>query len=79
MTTSLDFLKPNDYARIIEISGGCRVVKRLYELGLHKGALFKVIKNDFGPIILSLSGNKLALGRGLAASVMVEKCIDNKP
>lgn len=73
MTTSLNFLKPNDCARIKDISGGCGVRKRLYELGLHKGAFFKVVKNDFGPIILSLSGNKLALGRGLSASVMVEK------
>lgn len=73
MTTSLNFLKQNDCARITAIDGGCGVTKRLYELGLHKGALFKVVKNDFGPIILSLSGNKLALGRGLATSVLVEK------
>lgn len=73
MTTSLNFLKPNDCARIKDISGCCGVTKRLYELGLHKGALLKVVKNDFGPVILSLSGNKLALGRGLAASVMVDK------
>lgn len=73
MTTSLNTLKANDNAKIADISGGCGVKKRLYELGLHKGADFKVVKNDYGPIIVSLSGNKLALGRGLAASVMVEK------
>lgn len=72
MTTSLNFLKQNDLAKISDIAGGCGVKKRLYELGLHKGANFKVVKNDFGPIILSLSGHKLALGRGLAASVLVE-------
>lgn len=72
MTTSLNFLKPNDLAKISDIAGGCGVKKRLYELGLHKGANFKVVKNDFGPIILSLSGHKLALGRCLAASVLVE-------
>ena len=52
--------------------GAFGVKKRLYELGLHKGACFKVVKNDYGPIILCLSGHKLALGRGLASSVMVE-------
>ncbi|NLC66499.1 MAG: ferrous iron transport protein A [Clostridium sp.] len=77
MDTSLSFLKANDYAEIKYISTGCCATKRLSELGLHKGALFKVVKNDFGPIILSFSGNKLALGRGLASSVMVEK-IDKK-
>lgn len=73
MYTSLISLKPNDYAKMKDISGGDEVIKRLCELGLHEGALFKVEKNDFGPIILNISGNKLALGRGLAASVMVEK------
>lgn len=73
MTTSLNFLKANDCAKISDISGGCGIKKRLYEIGLHKGADFKVIKNDFGPVILSLSGHKLALGRGLAASVIVER------
>lgn len=73
MTTSLNFLKKNEYARIKDIAGGCCSAKRLHELGLYKGVLFKVVKNDYGPVILSLSGNKLALGRGLAASVIVEK------
>ncbi|WP_406242989.1 ferrous iron transport protein A [Tissierella carlieri] len=47
--------------------------KRLYELGLHKNACVRVIKNDFGPLIINLSGNKLALGRGLACHVIVER------
>lgn len=70
--TSLNLLKPNEFGKIKEISGGCGAQKRLYELGLHKGAIFKVVKNDFGPIILNISGNKLALGRGLASYVYVE-------
>ncbi len=73
--TSLNFLKANDYGKIREISGGCTAKKRLYELGLHKGAIFKVVKNDFGPIILNISGNKLALGRGLASHVFIEEKI----
>lgn len=73
MSTSLISLKPNDSAKMKDIAGGSSVMKRLCELGLHKGASFKVEKNDFGPVILNVSGNKLALGRGLAASVIVEK------
>ncbi len=73
MTTSLNLLKPNDSGKISNISGGCGVQKRLYELGLHKGAVLKVVKNDFGPIILSLAGHKLALGRGLASSILIEQ------
>lgn len=70
--TSLNTLKVDDYGKIKGICGGSGARKRLYELGLHKGALVKVVKNDFGPLILNISGNKLALGRGLASKVVVE-------
>lgn len=65
-------LKPKESGKIIEISGCCKARKRLYELGLNKGAEVKMVKNDFGPVILNLSGNKLALGRGLASSIIIE-------
>ncbi len=35
-------------------------------MGFNTGANVKVVKNDAGPIIVCLSGNKIALGRGLA-------------
>ncbi len=72
-TSTLVSLKPNEYGRVREISGCCKAKKRLYELGLHKNAYVKVIKNDFGPLIINLSGNKLALGRGLACHVIIER------
>ncbi len=72
-TTTLVYLKSNECGRVREISGGCKAKKRLYELGLYKNACVKVEKNDFGPLILNLSGNKLALGRGLASYVIVER------
>lgn len=72
-TTSLVSLKCNECGRVKEISGGCKAKKRLYELGLYNNASVKVVKNDFGPLILNLSGNKLALGRGLASHVKVER------
>ncbi|HBG16088.1 MAG TPA: hypothetical protein DDW93_04850, partial [Firmicutes bacterium] len=42
-----------------------------YEMGFNTGAKVKVIKNDAGPIIVSLSGQKIALGRGLAQKIIV--------
>ena len=69
----LDFLKPNESGRIKEIKGGHTASKRLFELGLNRGSEVKMMKNDFGPIILYLSGHKLALGRGLAHKVIVER------
>lgn len=66
-------LKSRDKGQIVDISKGCRVNKRLHELGLYKGVSFTVLKNDIGPVILRISGNKLALGRGLAEKVLVKE------
>lgn len=55
-------------------AGGC-ATKRLYEMGFHTGAKVKVVKNDFGPVIVSLAGNKIALGRGLAQKVIIDNII----
>lgn len=68
----LNSMKPRESGRVKEIAGCCKARKRLYELGLYKGANIKVIKNDLGPLIINLSGNKLAIGRGLASHVLLE-------
>lgn len=69
--TSLIELNPGDNAKIKQIHAGWGATKRLYEMGLNTGARFKVVKNDTGPVILSLSGNKIAIGRGLAQKIVV--------
>lgn len=71
MEKNLSTLKANEEGKVIEISGGRTVNKRLYELGLNKGAKVKMLKNDIGPVILDLCGNKLALGRKLADKIKV--------
>lgn len=70
---SLGLLKPNECGRIKEVLAGDSARKRLYELGLNRGSQVKMMKNDFGPVILYLSGHKLALGRGLANKVIIER------
>lgn len=70
---SLTLLKPCEVGTIKEISGCCSAKKRLYELGLNKGTQVKMVKNDLGPIILNVSGFKLALGRGLAKKIIIER------
>lgn len=69
---SLDTMQTGSHGRVVEISKCCNARKRLCELGLNKGADVIVVKNDFGPIILNLSGNKLAIGRRLADNIMVD-------
>lgn len=70
--TQLTSVKKDTVCTVVGIDRCCKARKRLCELGLHKNAKLKVIKNDFGPLILNLSGNKLALGRTLASHIMVE-------
>lgn len=72
-TVNLSALKDNECGRIQEIDRCGNARKRLYELGLYKDREVKMIKNDRGPLIISLSGSKLALGRNLANHIKVAK------
>lgn len=66
-------LKNNETATIQEINKCGNSRKRLYELGLYKDAQIEMVKNDFGPVIISLGGCKLAIGRNLANHITVSK------
>ncbi|WP_456472267.1 FeoA family protein [Methanocaldococcus sp.] len=59
--------------RIIKIYGGEGIRRRLYDLGLIEGVTVEVVKNDFGPIIVKVRGNKVAIGRGIAKKILVAK------
>lgn len=71
-STNLVCLKANNSCTIKGIKSCGHARRRLCELGLNKGTPVKVIKNDFGPVILNIYGHKLALGRGLAEKILVE-------
>lgn len=71
MYNSLIQLKPNEEAIICGFTSCDNARKRLCELGLNRGTKVKMIKNDFGPVILNVNGYKLALGRGLASKIIV--------
>ncbi len=69
MNDRLTALAAGDQGRVKAIRAGRQATKRLYEMGFNTGALVKVVKNDAGPVIVSIKGNKIALGRGLASKV----------
>jgi len=61
------------YLMNCEDSHSCRFVRRLKEMGLHKGAKFEVLKNSGnGEISIACEGATLALGRGMAEKINVE-------
>lgn len=58
--------------KIKSVDAGRYATRRLYEMGFTVGAPVKIVKNDAGPVIVSLVGNKIALGRGLAEKIKLE-------
>lgn len=70
---TLSTLKCDECGKICEIAGGRCARRRLCELGLNRGVNVKVVKNDLGPLILDIQGHKLAIGRGLASKIIIEK------
>lgn len=69
----LAFLQIGQNAVIKEIIGGRCLKRRLKEMGLAKGMIIKILKNDHGPLILALGNSRVALGFGMARKILVEK------
>lgn len=72
MDKGLLTLKQGDAGKVKLIDAGRCATRRLYEMGFNIGTPVKIIKNDAGPVIVSLAGNKVALGRGLAEKIILE-------
>lgn len=69
--TLLTSLNVGHMGRVDRIDAGRTATKRLYEMGFNTGATVKIVKNDAGPVIVSLNGNRVALGRGLAGKIVL--------
>lgn len=72
MAKGLLALHSGDAGKIKKIEAGRTATKRLYEMGFTLGTHVKVIKNNGGPVIVSISDNKVALGRGLAEKINLD-------
>ncbi len=72
-SNNLASLNKDEECKIVEIDRCGHAQKRLYELGLYKSANVKMLKNDVGPVIISISGCKLALGRNLAKHIQISR------
>jgi ferrous iron transport protein B len=72
-------LHPGRNAVIRKLEGKRPVLARLAALGFTPGAAVSVIRNsDHGPLLVSLRGARVALGRGEAAHVLVSSA-ENEP
>ena len=74
MNITLDLIKESQKVKVIDIYGGWGIRQRLGCLGIHPGDIITVRKSAImrGPILISIHGNQVALGRGIAKKILVE-------
>jgi len=75
----LGLIREGTYAVIKGINGSSRVKNQMYQQGLIENAVVQIIKNDPSePVILSIYGSRLALGRSAALIIAAEECENEK-
>jgi ferrous iron transport protein B len=73
-------LQPGKKAVIRRVEGGRSVLSRMAALGFTPGAVITVLRSsDHGPLLVSLRGSRVALGRGEAAHIFVSLAGKEKP
>lgn len=69
----LTFLNIGEKGTVKNIQGNDTISKRLYEMGINKGSNIEIIKNDLGPLIVSLTGSRIAISKSLAQKILISK------
>ena len=69
----LDTVPEGENVRIIRIFGGMGFSQRLLEWGLVPGAVVQVVFNRYGPVIIKVNDVTVAIGRGMANRILVER------
>jgi len=67
----LAMMRPGEEGVVVTVQGGFGMVRRLAELGLVPGARVRVESSAWGPVVVWVSGFRIAIGRGLARRVLV--------
>lgn len=71
---SMTSLKAGEHAVVLSFDGGRAVRNRLASLGFTPGAEVDMTQNyRFGPLIVTVRGARVALGRGEAAAILVRR------
>ncbi|MCK4648544.1 ferrous iron transport protein A [bacterium] len=73
METILINLRPGEWARVLAIGGGRGIRQKLSLRGVQEGSKIRMISSYPGPVIIEINRNMVALGRGMAGKIMVQK------
>ncbi len=72
---SMAELASGEHAILLAILGGRAVNNRLASLGFTPGVELNMTQNfRHGPLIVTVRGTRVALGRGEAAHMLVQRC-----
>ena len=72
--TSLCELHSREEGAVAELHGGRALIARLAPLGFTPGASLTMVQNyGHGPLIVRVRDTRIALGRGEAAKIMVQR------
>lgn len=63
-------LRIGEKARIVAIEGGRGLRQKLFLRGLIEGKVVRMVSN-YGPVIVEVNGNIVAIGRGMARKIIV--------
>lgn len=70
-------LMPGEWGTVRRLDGGRAVLNRLVSLGVTPGARVNMAQNyGRGPLIITVRGTRLALGRGEAEKILVERILE---
>jgi len=71
---SLARMQAGQSGKIIRVSGGHGLARRLEALGIREGGKIKKISDQWmkGPVLLQCGSSQVALGFGMASKVLVE-------
>lgn len=70
----LALARAGERVRIVELTGGCGMVRRLEAMGLRSDSEFLVLQREGpGGMLIQLAGTRLALGMGMLHRIRVSR------
>ena len=67
----LSLAPANQELELVEVRAGRKLTHRLAELGLTPGVKLRIVQANGGPLLVSVRGSRIAVGRGMAHKLMV--------
>ncbi|MCD6569505.1 MAG: ferrous iron transport protein A [Deltaproteobacteria bacterium] len=69
----LTTLRSGEIAKIVAIEGGQGLRQKLLLRGVSEGSIVRMVSSNRGPVVLEINGSTIAIGRGMAKRIIVQK------